>query len=46
MMWTEGLEEFKLEPGTFVSIRKGRRHRTYDVKRDLLNYDVFSLSMF
>ena len=45
-MWIEGLEEFKLEPGTFVSVPKGRRHRTYDVKKDLLIYDVFTPPMF
>ena len=45
-MWIEGLEEFKLEPGTFVYVPKGRRHRTYDVKKDLLIYDVFSPPMF
>ena len=45
-MWIESLEEFKLEPGTFVSVPKGRRHRTYDVKKDLLIYDVFSPPMF
>ena len=45
-MWIEGMKEFKLEPGTFVSVPKGRRHRTYDVKKDLLIYDVFSPPMF
>ena len=45
-MWIEGLDEFKLEPGTFVNVPKGRRHRTYDVKKDLLIYDVFSPPMF
>jgi quercetin dioxygenase-like cupin family protein len=45
-MWIEGLEEFKLEQGTFVSVLKGRRHRTYDVKEDLLIYDVFSPPIF
>ena len=45
-MWIEGLEEFKLEPGTFVSVPKGRRHRTYDVKVDLIIYDVFTPPMF
>jgi quercetin dioxygenase-like cupin family protein len=45
-MWIESLEEFKLETGTFVSVPKGRRHRTYDVKKDLLIYDVFSPPMF
>lgn len=45
-MWIEGLEEFKLEPGTFVSVPKGRRHKTYNVKKDLLIYDIFSPPMF
>jgi quercetin dioxygenase-like cupin family protein len=45
-MWMEDREEFKLESGTFVNVPKGRRHRTYDVKKDLLIYDVFSPPMF
>lgn len=45
-MWIEGMKEFKLEPGTFVSVPKGRRHRTYDVKKDLLIYDVFMPPIF
>ena len=45
-MWIEGHGEFKLEPGTFVSVPKGRRHRTYDVKADLLIYDVFTPPLF
>ena len=45
-MWMEGMEAFKLEPGTFVNVPKGSRHRTYDVKKDLLIYDVFSPPMF
>jgi quercetin dioxygenase-like cupin family protein len=45
-MWMEGMEEFKLSPGTFVNVPKGRRHRTYDVKEDLIIYDVFTPPMF
>jgi len=45
-MWIEGLEKFKLEPGTFVFVPKGRHHRIYDVNKDLLIYDVFSPPMF
>ena len=45
-MWIEGHGEFKLEAGTFVSVPKGRRHRTYDVTEDLLIYDVFTPPMF
>ena len=45
-MWMEGMEEFKLTPGTFVNVPKGKRHRTYDVKKELLIYDVFSPPMF
>ena len=45
-MWVEDHGEFKLEPGTFVSVPKGRRHRTYDVNEDLIIYDVFTPPMF
>jgi quercetin dioxygenase-like cupin family protein len=45
-MWIEGLEEFKLKLGTFVSVPKGKRHKTYNVKKDLLIYDVFSPPIF
>ena len=45
-MWVEDRGEFKLEPGVFVVVPKGLRHRTYDVEEDLLIYDVFSPAMF
>ena len=45
-MWVEDRGEFKLEPGVFVVVPKGLRHRTYNVEEDLLIYDVFSPAMF
>ena len=45
-MWAEGLGEFTVGPGTFVVVPWGRRHRTFDVKEDLLVYDVFYPPMF
>ncbi|MCF8077901.1 MAG: cupin domain-containing protein [Desulfobacterales bacterium] len=40
-MWVDGEGDFPLEPGVFVRVPKGTRHRVYDVKEDLLVYDVF-----
>jgi mannose-6-phosphate isomerase-like protein (cupin superfamily) len=45
-MWIEDRGEFLLEPGIFVAVPKGLRHRTYKVKEELLIYDVFSPAMF
>ena len=45
-MWIEDYGDIKLEPKTFLSIPKGKRHRTYNVKEDLLIFDVFSPAMF
>ena len=45
-MWIEDRGSFKLEPGVFVVVPKGVRHRTYDVTDELLIYDVFSPPMF
>ena len=45
-MWIEDRGSFKLEPGVFVVVPKGLRHRTYDVEEELLIYDVFSPPMF
>ena len=45
-MWIEDCGEFKLEPGVFVAVPKGLRHRTYDVEEELLIYDVFTPAMF
>ena len=45
-MWIEGIEAFKLTSGTFVNVPKGKRHRTFNVKEDLVIYDVFSPPMF
>ena len=45
-MWIEGEGEFALTPGAFVAVSRGKSHRTYGVKRDLLVYDVFVPPMF
>jgi quercetin dioxygenase-like cupin family protein len=45
-MWIEGVGEFALSPGTFVAVTRGKSHRTYDVKKALLIYDVFTPPMF
>lgn len=45
-MWIEGAGEFPITPGTFVAVARGKRHRTYDVRKTLLIYDVFTPPMF
>lgn len=45
-MWVEDRGSFQLEPGVFVVVPKGLRHRTYDVEEELLIYDVFTPPMF
>ena len=45
-MWIEDRGDFDLEPGVFVVVPKGLKHRTYDVEEELLIYDVFSPPMF
>ena len=45
-MWIEDRGDFPLEPGVFVVVPKGLKHRTYDVEEELLIYDVFSPPMF
>jgi len=45
-MWVEDYGEFTLEPGVFVVVPEGLRHRTYDVEEELLIYDVFTPAMF
>ena len=45
-MWIEGVGEFPLIPGTFVAVSKGKRHRTFNVGKDLLIYDIFTPPMF
>lgn len=45
-MWIEDRGEFPLEQGVFVVVPEGLRHRTYDVKEELLIYDVFTPAMF
>lgn len=46
IMWIEGVGEFPLTPGTFVAVSKGKRHRTFNVGKDLLIYDIFTPPMF
>ena len=45
-MWVDGVGEFPLKKGIFVRVTRGTRHRTYDVKEELVVYDVFSPPMF
>ena len=45
-MWVEDRGSFKLEPGVFVVVPKGLRHRTFNVREELLIYDVFTPPMF
>ena len=45
-MWVEDRGEFTLEPGVFVAVPKGLRHKTYDVVEELFIYDVFTPAMF
>ena len=45
-MWIEDRGSFPLEPGVFVVVPKGLKHRTYDVVEELHIYDVFSPPMF
>ena len=45
-MWVEDRGSFTLEPGVFVVVPKGLRHRTYDVVEELHIYDVFTPPMF
>jgi quercetin dioxygenase-like cupin family protein len=45
-MWIEDRGEFPLEPGVFVVVPKGVKHRTFNVVEELLIYDVFYPAMF
>jgi len=45
-MWIEDRGEVALEPGVFVAVPSGLRHRTYDVEEELHIYDVFTPPMF
>jgi len=45
-MWIEDRGEFQLEPGVFVVVPKGLKHRTFNVVEELLIYDVFYPAMF
>lgn len=45
-MWVEDRGSFSLDPGVFVVVPKGLRHRTYDIVEELHIYDVFSPPMF
>jgi len=45
-MWIEDRGEFPLEPGVFVVVPKGLKHRTFNVVEELLIYDVFYPAMF
>lgn len=45
-MWIEGEGEFPLTPGTFVVVPRGVRHRTFNVRKNLVIYDTFSPPIF
>ena len=45
-MWVEDRGVFPLSSGVFVVVPKGLRHRTFDVKKELVVYDVFTPPMF
>jgi quercetin dioxygenase-like cupin family protein len=45
-MWVEDRGVFPLQPGVFVVVPRGLRHRTFDVEEELLVYDVFTPPMF
>ena len=45
-MWVEDRGNFCLEPGVFVVVPKGLKHRTYDVTEELTIYDTFIPPMF
>jgi mannose-6-phosphate isomerase-like protein (cupin superfamily) len=45
-MWIEDRGSFQIESGVFVVVPKGLKHRTYNVKEELLIYDVFTPAMF
>jgi len=40
-IWVDGTGTFPLEPGFIVRVPKGVRHKVYDIKEELLVYDVF-----
>lgn len=45
-MWIEDRGEFPLNPGVFVVVPKGLKHRTFNVVEELLIYDVFYPPMY
>jgi quercetin dioxygenase-like cupin family protein len=45
-MWVEDRGVFSLQPGVFVVVPPGQRHRTFDVEKELIVYDVFAPPMF
>ena len=45
-MWIEDRGVFPLQPGVFVVVPRGLKHRTFDVEEELVVYDVFTPPMF
>jgi len=41
MIWINGMGSFSIEPGIIVRVPRGVRHKVYDIKEELLVYDVF-----
>lgn len=41
VMWVDGTGNFSLEPGVFVRVPRGVKHKISDVTENLLIYDVF-----
>lgn len=40
-MWVDGLGEFELQKGKLIRVLKGTEHKIYDIKENLLIYDIF-----
>lgn len=45
-MWVEDRGSFGIEPGVFIVVPSGLKHRTYNITEELLIYDVFTPPMF
>ena len=41
-MWVDGIGEFELHKGKFIRVLKGTKHKIYDIKENLLIYDIFT----
>jgi len=41
-MWVDGIGGFELHKGKLIRVLKGTKHKIYDVKENLLIYDIFT----